>query len=226
MAKQSWKAGNMLYPVPAVMVSCQRPGETANIITVAWAGTICTNPAMLSISVRPERYSYDIIRETKEFVVNLTTKDLVRATDFCGVRSGRDVDKFQEMGLTQQKSDHIQAPGIKESPVNIECRVVKVEELGSHHMFIAEVLGVQVDEAYLNAQGTLKLNQAELVCYSHGEYYSLGEKLGSFGYSVRKKAVVQKKNVSRKGKRQESLKKPLQKKRTGKKRLANKKRGQ
>ena len=142
MGKQTWKAGNMLYPVPAVMVSCQREGEKANIITVAWAGTVCTAPAMVSISVRPERYSYDIIKETKEFVINLVTKDLVYATDYCGVRSGRDVDKFKEMNLTPYKSVYVNAPSIKESPVNIECRVVDILEYGSHHMFVAEVVSV------------------------------------------------------------------------------------
>src|SRR5699024_2936965 len=142
MARQYWKGGNMLYPVPAVMVSCQREGERPNIITVAWAGTVCTNPPMLSISVRRERYSYGIIKDTKEVVVNLTTKDLTYASDYCGVRSGKDVDKFKEMNLTPSESKHIKAPGIMESPVNIECKVVAVEELGSHHLFLAKVEGV------------------------------------------------------------------------------------
>ncbi len=186
MARQYWKGGNMLYPVPAVMVSCQREGERPNIITVAWAGTVCTNPPMLSISVRPERYSYDIIKETKEFVVNLTTKDLTYATDYCGVRSGKDVDKFKEMNLTPSESKHIKAPGIMESPVNIECKVVAVEELGSHHLFLAKVEGVSVDEQYMDEVGKFHLNDIGLVAYSHGEYFLLGEKLGKFGYSVRK----------------------------------------
>lgn len=186
MAKQSWKPGNMLYPLPAVMVSCKREGEKPNIITVAWAGTICTNPAMVSISVRKERYSYNIIKESGEFVINLTTKELCRATDYCGVRSGKDVDKFKEMGLTVQESVHIGAPGIAESPVNIECRLKEIKELGSHDMFIAEVLGVTVDDRYLNETGKFELNSAELVTYSHGEYFLLGEKLGKFGYSVEK----------------------------------------
>ena len=140
MAKQTWKPGNMLYPVPAVMVSCQREGGKPNIITVAWAGTICSDPAMLSISVRKNRYSYDIIKETKEFVVNLTTKQLCRATDYCGVRSGRDVDKFAECHLTRETAEHVSAPMIAESPVNIECRVREIHEYGSHHMFAADVL--------------------------------------------------------------------------------------
>lgn len=187
MKKQEWKPGNMLYPVPAVMVSCGREKEIPNIITVAWAGTICSDPAMLSISVRPERYSYGIIRETKEFVVNLTTKDLARATDWCGVKSGRDVDKFQQMHLTAAKAIHLKsAPIIAESPVNIECKVKEVLELGSHHMFLAEVAGVQISERYMNETGKFELNDTGLVAYSHGEYFTLGEKIGKFGYSVKK----------------------------------------
>lgn len=187
MAKQIWKPGNMLYPLPAVMVSCQRDGEKPNIITVAWTGTVCTNPAMLYISVRPERYSYAILRETGEFVVNLTTQALARATDFCGVRSGKEIDKFAQMHLTPQPSQQIAAPGIAESPVNIECRTAQVLELGSHHMFLAEVLAVHVDEKYLDENGKFRLNDAELLAYSHGEYHEIGKLLGTFGYSVKKK---------------------------------------
>ncbi|MCD7744415.1 MAG: flavin reductase family protein [Lachnospiraceae bacterium] len=187
MSRQTWKPGNMLYPLPAVMVSCARPDERPNIITVAWAGTICSNPAMLSISVKPERYSYDIIRSTGEFVVNLTTKKLARATDYCGVRSGRDVDKFREMHLTAIPASFVSAPLIEESPVNIECRVKQILELGSHHMFVSEVLGVDVDDRYLDEKGKLHLNDSKLMVYSHGSYFSLGEPLGSFGFSVRKK---------------------------------------
>lgn len=177
----------MLYPLPAVMVSCMRQGERPNIITVAWAGTVCTNPPMLSISVRPERYSHGIIKETGEFVVNLVTKDLVKATDYCGVRSGRDVDKFREMHLTSQPSCHVSCPGIAESPVNIECRVKQVIPLGSHDLFLADVLGVTIEDGYLDEKGKFELNQSGLVTYSHGEYFLLGEKLGTFGYSVKKK---------------------------------------
>lgn len=185
--KQEWRPGNMLYPVPAVMVSCQRENEKPNIITVAWAGTICSDPVMLSISVRKERYSHRIISETKEFVVNLTTKDLCRATDYCGVRSGRDVDKFKEMNLTPLPSKMIDAVGIEESPVNIECKVVEVKKLGSHDMFIAEVVNVTVDDRYMDENNKFNLNDSDLVAYSHGEYFTLGEKIGTFGYSVRKK---------------------------------------
>ncbi len=187
MKKQNWKPGNMLYPLPAVMISCQRENEKPNIITVAWAGTICTNPPMVSISVRPERYSYDIIKETKEFVINLTTEELTYATDYCGVRSGRDVDKFKELGLTPQAMEHVSVPGIEESPVNIECKVVEIKELGSHHMFIATVEGVSVDEQYMDEKNKFDLNSSKLCVYSHGEYYGLGKKLGTFGYSVAKK---------------------------------------
>lgn len=187
MGKQVWKPGNMLYPVPAVMVSCQRKGDRPNIITVSWAGTICSSPAMVSISVRPERYSYDIIKESKEFVINLVNRNLVFATDYCGVKSGRDTDKFSDMKLTPLKSQYIDAPGIEESPVNIECKVRQIVELGSHHMFIAEVMGVTIDEKYMDEKGKFNLNSSGLIAYSHGEYFELGEKRGSFGYSVRKK---------------------------------------
>ncbi len=187
MAKQSWKPGNMLYPLPAVMVSCAREGERPNIITVAWTGTVCTNPPMVSISLRPGRYSYDIIRETGEFVINLTTEKLVWATDYCGVRSGRQVDKFQEAGLTpEQVGELMFAPGILESPVNIACKVWRIEELGSHHLFLAHVVGVRVDEKLLDKTGKLNLNKAGLLAYSHGEYFTLGQLWGSFGYSVRR----------------------------------------
>lgn len=187
MAKQHWKAGNMLYPVPAVMVSCQRKGEKPNIITVAWAGTVCSDPAMVSISIRPERYSYGIIHETGEFVINLVTEALCESADYCGVASGRDVDKFEKTGLTAESGNRISAPGISESPVNIECLVKQEISLGSHVMFLAEVVGVNVDESFLNDKGSLLLNDVGLVSYSHGTYFLLGKKLGTFGYSVRKK---------------------------------------
>ena len=187
MSKQSLKPGNMLYPLPVVMVSCNRKGEKPNIVTVAWTGTICSDPAMVSISVRPERYSHDIIEETGEFVINLVTKDLTYATDYCGVRSGRDVDKFKEMNLTPLPSKMIDAVGIEESPVNIECKVVEVKKLGSHDMFIAEVVNVTVDDRYMDENNKFNLNDSDLVAYSHGEYFTLGEKIGTFGYSVRKK---------------------------------------
>lgn len=188
MGKQYWKPGNMLYPVPAVMVSCQREGEKPNIITVAWSGTVNTDKPMLYISVRKSRYSYDIIKESGEFVVNLVNSRLTYATDFCGVRSGRDVDKFQEMKLTPLPSKYIQAPGIAESPVNIECKVTEVIPLGTHDMFLAEVVGVTIDDTYMDEKGKFHLNRAGLVAYSHGEYFELGRKLGKFGFSVQKTA--------------------------------------
>lgn len=188
MAKQTWKPGNMIYPLPAVMVSCGDKAGNTNIITIAWTGTICTNPAMLYISVRPERHSYQMIKESGEFVVNLTTDKLVKQTDYCGVKSGRDVDKFKETKLTRGKANELQyAPIIEESPVNIECKLERIEELGSHHMFIAKVVSVQVDEAYLNETGKFCLNDTGLIAYSHGEYRTLGEPLGTFGYSIKKK---------------------------------------
>lgn len=187
MSKMEWKPGNMLYPLPAVMVSVADEEGHDNIITVAWAGTVCTNPPMVSISVRSERYSYKMIRETGEFVINLTTEKLAFATDYCGVRSGRDVDKFQELKLTRQKASHVGAPLIGESPVNIECRVVETREWGSHTVFTAEVLGVHVDKEYMDEKGKFDLALTRPIVYSHGEYYGLGKKLGKFGYSIQKK---------------------------------------
>lgn len=187
MAKQVWRGGNMLYPLPAVMVSCASAAGEKNIVTVAWAGTVCTNPPMLSISLRPERHSYGLIRESGEFVVNLVTRRLARACDWCGVRSGRDYDKWAECGLTPAPAARLElAPAIAESPVSIECRVRDVLELGSHHLFLADVAAVQVEESLLDERGRLDLGRAGLVAYSHGEYLELGRRLGSFGYSVRK----------------------------------------
>lgn len=188
MGKRQFKPGNMLYPVPAVMVSVADKEGNANIITVAWAGTVCTNPPMLTISIRPERYSYHMIRETGEFVVNLTTEELARATDYCGVRSGRDTDKWADMGLTKEKASKVSVPLIRECPVNLECRVVRVDELGSHHMFLAQVVAVDVDEKYMDEKDTFHLSAARPMAYSHGRYYGLGECLGTFGYSVKKTA--------------------------------------
>lgn len=185
--KQVWKPGNMLYPVPAVMVSCGNKNGEKNIITIAWAGIICSDPVMVSISVRPERYSYSMIRETGEFVINLTTKELTYATDWCGVKSGRDVDKFKEMNLTAMPGEKLTyAPIIAESPVNLECRVQKEIPLGSHNMFLAKIEDVMISEKYMNENGKFELNQTGLVTYSHGEYFVLGEKIGKFGYSVKK----------------------------------------
>lgn len=187
MGKEYWKAGNMLYPLPAVMVSCQREKEKPNIITIAWCGTVCSDPAMLSISIRKDRYSYEIIKESGEFVVNLVNRSLVRATDFCGVKSGKTVDKFAELKLTPLESKLIRTPGISESPVNIECKVKQIIPLGSHDMFLAEIVGVTIDDSLLDKKGKFHLNKTGLISYSHGEYYELGEKRGKFGYSVEKR---------------------------------------
>lgn len=197
--KQRWRAGTMISPVPAVMVSCGSFEGEKNIITIAWTGTICSEPAMCYISVRKERHSYDMIKRSGEFVINLTTEALARATDWCGVRSGRVFDKFEYCGLTAEKCDNVAAPAIAESPVNIECRVKQVIELGSHDMFIAEVLGVMVDESLLDPEsGKLDLRRAKLLGYAHGEYYALGEKLGTFGWTVKGSTLKKEKKNNRK----------------------------
>ena len=186
MAKVMWKPGTFVYPIPAVMVSCGTM-EKSNIITVAWTGTINTDPAMAYISVRPSRYSYEIIKEQKEFVINLTTKDLARATDWCGVKTGAKVDKFKEMNLHKEKANFVKCPMIKESPVSIECRVKEIKELGSHHMFIAEVLAIHADDKYIDEKGAFDISKCDLVAYANGGYYALAKKVGKFGFSVQKK---------------------------------------
>jgi flavin reductase (DIM6/NTAB) family NADH-FMN oxidoreductase RutF len=185
MSKQVWKPGTMVYPLPAVMVSCGDMNHS-NILTVAWTGTICTDPAMTYISIRPERYSYEIIKNSGEFVINLTTKELAYATDWCGVKSGKDVDKFKEMNLTKEKANFVSCPLIKESPISIECMVQEIKELGSHHMFIAKVLSVDADEKYFDETGKFCLEKTDLITYSHGQYYTLGDNIGRFGFSVKK----------------------------------------
>lgn len=193
MSKTSFKPGNMIYPLPAVMVSCGDIDSDSNILTVAWTGTICTNPPMAYISVRPERHSYDMIKNSGEFVINLTNEQLIKATDFCGVRSGRDVDKWKECRLTKEKADTVKCPLIDEAPVNIECKVKEIRELGSHHMFIADVTAVHADDKYMDANNSFHLNDSNLLAYSHGAYFELGRQLGTFGYSVRKKKTDRKK---------------------------------
>ncbi len=187
MTKELWKPGNMLYPLPVVMVSLADGKGRNNVITIAWAGTVCTNPPMVSISVRPERYSSPILKETEEFVINLTTRELAFATDYCGVKSGRDTDKFRDLGLTPLPGEKVRAPLIGESPVNLECRVRQVMPLGSHDMFLAEVVAVHADEKYMDENHKFHLEKAEPIVYSHGAYLVCGEQIGSFGYSVRKK---------------------------------------
>ena len=190
--KETWKPGKLLYPLPAVMVSVTDGQGNDNIITVAWTGTICTNPPMVYISVRPSRYSYEMLKKTGEFVINLTTEELVFATDYCGVRSGRDVDKFKEAHLTKEPAQFVKAPMIKESPVSIECRVTEVKELGSHHMFLAEVLAVHAQQEYIDKNNKFQLNKAKPIVYSHGEYLGTGKSLGTFGYSVKKRKKQEK----------------------------------
>lgn len=187
MAKQVWRPGNMVYPLPAVLVTVSDSKGNENVFTVAWTGTINSDPAMVYISVRESRYSYEMIKDTGVFVINLTTKELAKATDYCGVRSGRNEDKFEKMKLTKIPATHVCAPMIAESPINIECKVTKVEKLGSHTMFMAEVLAVHADEKYMDEKGTFSLEKANPIVYSHGQYYTLGERLGKFGHSVAKK---------------------------------------
>ena len=186
--KHNWKPGKMIYPLPAVLVSCGSEPSEYNVLTVAWVGTLCTNPPMCYISVRPERYSYPIIQKNMEFVINLTTKDMAYATDWCGVRSGKDYNKFEEMKLTPGKAEVVKAPIVEESPVSIECRVKEIIPLGSHHMFVAEVVNVQADDCYLDKDsGRFELASADPLVYLHGGYFELGEKIGKFGWSVEKK---------------------------------------
>jgi flavin reductase (DIM6/NTAB) family NADH-FMN oxidoreductase RutF len=189
MSKQMWKPGTLLYPVPAVMVSCRSSEGVNNIITVAWTGIVCSDPAMLYVSIRPERFSYNMIKDTGSFVVNIPTRSLAYAVDFCGVRSGRDINKFEHLGLTPQKSNLVEVPAIGECPVNLECKVKNIISLGSHDMFIGEILCVNVEEKLLDKSGKLHLNKADLICYNHGEYRALADSLGHFGFSVRKKPI-------------------------------------
>ena len=186
MSKKMWNPGTFLYPIPAVMVSCGTM-EKSNIITVAWTGILNTDPALVYISVRPSRYSYNLIKEQGEFVINLTTKDLARATDWCGVRSGAQYDKFREMNLHKEKANFVQCPMIKESPVSVECKVKEIHELGSHHMFVADVLAINADEKYIDKNGAFDISKCDLISYLNGHYYETGKQIGKFGYSVQKK---------------------------------------
>lgn len=186
MSKRMWKPGTFVYPIPAVMVSCGTM-EQSNIVTIAWTGILNSDPAMVYISVRPSRHSYNMIKETGEFVINLTTKDLVRATDWCGCRSGKDYDKFKEMNLTKEKANFVKCPMIKESPVSIECKVKEIKSLGSHDVFVAEVLSIDADDKYIDEKGAFDISKCDLISYANGGYYTQGEKLGKFGFSVQKK---------------------------------------
>ena len=197
MGKTIWKPGTFIYPIPAVMVSCGTM-EKSNIITVAWTGILNTNPAIVYISVRPTRYSYNLIKEQGEFVINLTTKDLVRATDWCGVKTGAKVDKFKEMKLHKEKAQFVKAPLIKESPVSIECKVKDIIKLGSHDMFVAEVLSIDADEKYIDEKGTFDISKCDLIAYANGGYYPLGKKIGKFGFSVQKRKSRKRKKTTKK----------------------------
>ena len=198
MEKVLWKPGTMIYPLPAVMVSCGSKPEEYNIMTVSWTGTICTDPAMCYISVRPSRFSYGIIKKNGDYVINLTTKALAYVTDWCGVKSGAEHDKFREMGLTPVPAKNVKAPLIKESPVNIECIVKEIKELGTHHMFISEVVAVHADMGLIDEKtGLFRLNDSVPLCYSHGKYYETGEFIGKFGFSVEKKRKIRKRNIKK-----------------------------
>ena len=188
--KQDWKPGTLIYPLPAVMVSCGTTPEEYNIITVAWVGTLCTTPPICYISIRPERHSYEIIKRNMEFVINLTNKDLAKATDWCGVRSGKNNNKFEVMNLTPGKSKVINTPIIEEAPISIECRVKEIIPLGSHHMFVADIVNIQADNKYFDpTTGKFEMEKANLIAYAHGNYYELTKHIGKFGWSVEKKKV-------------------------------------
>ena len=197
MSRKIWKAGTFVYPIPAALISCGTM-DKSNILTIAWTGIINTDPAMVYISVRPNRYSYNIIKKNKEFVINLTNKDLAFATDWCGVRSGKDYDKFKEMKLHKEKAKFVKCPIIKESPVAVECKVKEIVELGSHHMFIAEVLSIDADEKYMDDKGSFDISKCNLIAYANGGYYPLGKKIGKFGYSVQRKKKKKKNTNNRK----------------------------
>ena len=186
MAKVTWKPGTFIYPIPAVMVSCGTM-EKSNIITVAWTGILNTDPATVYISVRPSRYSYNLIKQRREFVINLTTKNLAQATDWCGIKTGAKVDKFKSMNLHKEKAKFVKCPMIKESPVSVECKVREIKELGTHHMFIADVLAINADEKYIDKKGAFDISKCDLIAYANGHYYTLGKKIGRFGFSVQKK---------------------------------------
>lgn len=194
MGKITWKGGTFVYPLPAVMVSCGDM-KNSNIITVAWTGIINTNPAMCYISVRPERFSHELIKKNGEFVINLTTKELARATDWCGVKSGRDFDKFKERGLTKEKATIVKSPMIAESPISVECKVDKIVPLGSHDMITAKIVAINVSDKFVNEKGAFDISKCDLMAYANGGYYPLGKKIGQFGFSVMKKSTKKKKGI-------------------------------
>ena len=196
MSKVKWKGSTLLAPVPPALVTCGTM-EKPNVLTIAWTGIINTNPPKTYISVRPERFSYDMIDSLGEFVINLPTKDMVRAVDFCGVKSGKDIDKFKKTNLNIQKCEFVSCPQIEQSPLSLECKVFDKIELGTHHMFLADIVGVNVDESLLDKNGRLCIEKAGLIAYAHGDYFELGKNLGDFGFSVRKKKTPSKKRPKR-----------------------------
>lgn len=195
MAKITWKAGTLLAPIPPALVSCGNV-EKPNVMTAAWTGIIASDPALTYVSIRPSRYSHEIISQTKEFVINLPTYKMLEATDFCGVKSGRNTDKFKEMNLTAEKCSKISAPQIAESPISIECKVIETKTYGTHDMFLAEIVAVNVDDEYIDEKGALDIEKAGLLAYAHGHYYTLGRKVGSFGFSVNKERLKKKKKLA------------------------------
>ncbi len=197
MTKILWKPGNMLNPLPVVLITCGDFEGEHNVLTIAWTGIICTNPPLTYISVRPERFSYNLLKESGEFVINLPTAKICKAVDYCGVKSGRDEDKFITQKLTPLKADFVKAPLIQECPVNIECKVLEIKELGSHHMFTAEIMGVHVEDSYINENGAFAFHKTESICYAHGHYYQLGQQLGHFGFSVKKPVKKKKKHSTK-----------------------------
>ena len=192
MAKQKWKGSTLLAPVPSVLVSCG-DADNANIITIGWTGIVNSHPPKLYISVRPERFSYEIISKSREFIINLPSSHIIRSIDFCGVRSGRKLDKFKECRLTKEKATQVACPAVAESPISIECRVTDIVKLGTHDMFMADIIAVNVDERYIDEKGKLRIEQCSLAAYAHGSYFALGKKIGSFGYSVKKKQTKNRK---------------------------------
>lgn len=188
MGKVNWRPGTMIYPLPAVLVTCGDEPSNWNMLTVAWTGTICSDPAMCYISVRPERHSYPLLTRCMEFTINLTTVEMARATDWAGVRSGRDYDKWKETGLTPLAGETVASPTIEESPLSIECKVKEIMHLGTHDMFIAEVINVRADDRFLDpVTGAFSFEKANLLAYEHGFYRQLGQSIGKFGFSVKKK---------------------------------------
>ncbi len=192
MAKITWKPGTLMAPVPPALISCAHGGKD-NLITIAWTGIINSEPAKTYISVRPSRYSYDLIKNSGEFVINMPSSHIVRSIDFCGVKSGKDIDKFSACRLTREVASVVSCPMVAESPVSIECKVTEIVPLGTHDMFIADIVAVNIDERYIDEKGKFHPEKCAFAAYAHGQYFALGKKIGSFGYSVKKKKANKRK---------------------------------